>query len=149
METREEAFAGMLNVEIDCDCGRTHKAAIDRIIIGRGALDQLPEVMQEQGKDSAFLLADETTWQVAGIRIEELLRQQSIRTYAYVYRRDGALEADERAVEEGCEAVAQLEERPSVLIAVGSGTLNDLGKAVAYRAGCPQWAVGRGGSHKE
>ena len=142
METREEAFAGMLNVEIDCDCGRTHKAAIDRIIIGRGALDQLPEIMQEQGKDSAFLLADETTWQVAGIRIEELLRQQSIRTYAYVYRRDGALEADERAVEEGCEAVAQLEERPSVLIAVGSGTLNDLGKAVAYRAGCPQWAVG-------
>lgn len=142
MESREEIFAGKLNVEIDCQCGRKHKAAIDRIIIGRGALDHLPEIMQEQGKESAFLLADETTWQVAGQRIEEMLRQQSLRTYAHVYHRDGVLEADERAVEEGCAAVAQLGERPSVLIAVGSGTLNDLGKAVAHAAGCPQWVVG-------
>lgn len=142
MEPREETFAGKLNVEIDCECGRKHKAAIHRILIGRGALDHLPEIMREQGKESAYLLADETTWQVAGKRIEEMFQQQSIRTYAHVYHRDGVLEADERAVEEGREAVAQLEERPSVLITVGSGTLNDLGKAVAYAAGCPQWVVG-------
>lgn len=97
MESREEIFAGKLNVEIDCQCGRKHKAAIDRIIIGRGALDHLPEIMQEQGKESAFLLADETTWQVAGQRIEEMLRQQSLRTYAHVYHRDGVLEEIGRA----------------------------------------------------
>ena len=38
-------LADVLNKDIVCSCGRTHRADIDEVVIGRGAMEYLPELL--------------------------------------------------------------------------------------------------------
>lgn len=143
LEAMRAKFADRLGKNIVCECGRTHRADIDAVLLGKGAVQYLPDLMTEHGYHSALVLADENTWKVAGERICDILKDAAFTVYSYVYEReDGALLADERAIEEGKEAFLTEQERPDVIIAVGSGTLNDLGKVIANDVDTKEWSVG-------
>ena len=63
-----------LNVELECDCGRTHYAPIKAINISSGALESLPGYVAEYGYAKPYILCDKITWEIAGKRCEELLK---------------------------------------------------------------------------
>ena len=55
-----------LNVELECDCGRTHYAPIKAINISRGALESLPGYVAEYGYKKPYILCDNITYNIAG-----------------------------------------------------------------------------------
>lgn len=78
------------------------------------------------------VVSDRNTHAILGARVERALAGRfGVQSIVL----DAAPRADEATVER---LVGLLERRVDLVIAVGSGTLNDLTKLVAFRRGCPQ-----------
>jgi glycerol-1-phosphate dehydrogenase [NAD(P)+] len=78
------------------------------------------------------VVSDRNTHDVLGARIERALAAQfAVQSIVL----DGSPRADDETV---ARLLAALESPTDLVVAVGSGTLNDLTKMVAFRHGCPQ-----------
>jgi len=101
------------------------------LLIGQNILDQIPKMFAEQfpGK-KAIIVADATTYDVAGSAVSEILRNAGIaQEEPYVFT-DPDLYAEYRHVEQLEKSLLQTDAIP---VAVGSGTINDLVKLAAHR----------------
>lgn len=114
--------------EIECACGRRHFCPIREIVVGRGALERLPELTE--GFGHILLAADENTWRAAGEEVSSLLGSRAERTL--IFRREGRLVPDEEAVKE-LEAAAA--DETDLILGIGSGVINDLCKYVSWKRG--------------
>lgn len=103
------------------------------LVIGRGVLAETGRVFQEQfpGR-GAVVVADERTLALAGRTVTEALERSGVSCLAPFVFRDPSLQAEIRFVEE---LEGSLRPHEAVPIAVGSGTINDLVKLAAHRAG--------------
>lgn len=133
-ESVPDALARWLTGEpIACRCGRQHRLEPCRVVVGRGALDALGELVPGPG-GPALVISDRNTHDAAGARTARALRGEGWTV------REAVFEASPHADEA---ALASLEERardgspPAVVVAVGSGTMNDLGKEIAGRLSVP------------
>lgn len=115
------------------------------VLIGDGALEAVDVVLAQCFDDRpAVVVADETTWAVAGAAVHERLGAAG-RTLenAIVFPAAPAMYAD-------MANVLALEERlrglDAVPVVVGSGTLNDITKLAAHRAGRQYMVVGTAAS---
>ena len=49
-----------------CSCGKEHLSNVKNIIIGKGAIEKLPEEIKKEGAGKVFLVADKNTYKAAG-----------------------------------------------------------------------------------
>ena len=103
------------------------------LIVRPRAIEATARVFQEHfPANRAILIADETTFAVAGRAVGEILASAAVDCAAPYIFCDPGLYAEFRFVEE-LEAV--LRGNNAIPIAVGSGTINDLTKLAAHRVG--------------
>lgn len=110
-----------------CQCGKEHTVAVDEVIIGSGAIGKLPAILEKYNAVKPFLLADKNTFAAAG---ESVCKELSICS-KYVFEQE-CLEPDERAV--GA-AVMHFDNSCDIIIGVGSGVINDIGKILSNITG--------------
>lgn len=89
------------------------------------------------GERPALVVADATTWSVAGQRVEQVLRRAGIGTRPPIVL-DTPLHADFDRVLELQAGIVQADATP---VAVGSGTINDLTKLASHRLNRPYMVV--------
>jgi len=114
--------------------------------IGAGVLDSVPEVLAEAFGDggTAVVVADETTWGIAGERVRDRLEGAGRRLEApFLFPGRPVLHANYEPIEE---LVAALRAHDAVPVAVGSGTLNDITKRAAFECERPYLCVGTAAS---
>lgn len=118
-----------LGKEIQCGCGRVHKTPLEKIDIGQGALKRLPSVIRERGYHKVFMVADKNTYKAAGAAIEELLLAEQIDLQMIV------LDEEEPVPDEAClgRILAACPQDADVILAVGTGTINDMCKFISSR----------------
>lgn len=121
-----------------CECGRTHSVRTAHIEIGDGALCALSGILGELGPGAALLVADANTWAAAGEAVEEQLRRACVRSHRLIFPA-GELHTDEHTVGS---VLMELTDDIQLLIAIGSGTMNDLCRFVAKRTGLCYLVVG-------
>lgn len=121
-----------------CDCGKVHTVAVDEVVVGKGALRRLPEFVARYGAKKPFVLADGNTFTAAGQTVCGILEQAGIPYASYVFP-NAHLEPDEHAV--GA-AVMHFEHGCDLIIAVGSGVINDIGKLLSKLSGRKYIIVG-------
>jgi glycerol dehydrogenase-like iron-containing ADH family enzyme len=91
------------------------------------------------GERPAVVVADATTWRVAGQRVQQALEAAGRATQApYRFEPDGFVLAEYGNVERLERALSG---HDAVPVAVGSGSLNDIVKRAAHEAGRPYLAV--------
>ena len=125
-------------VQEDCACGKNHKINLPKLIIEKGAIEQLPSVVKEFGAKKVFVLSDINTFEVAGSSVCKILSDADIKFVSFVIN-DRALEPDEKAVGS---AVMHYDASCDLIIAVGSGIINDIGKILASTSKNPYVIVG-------
>ena len=117
----------------DCSCGQTHKIDTRRVIIERGAIEEIPSLVADLGLGGrALVVSDENTHEAAGRSVEQTLA-------------DAGLAHDSVVLDDPCvpdpEALERVKERmPSAtdfVVGVGSGTINDLSKLASSDTGKP------------
>jgi len=101
--------------------------------IGAGILPRSASVFQQQfPRNTALIVTDSITWEVAGRQVVDSFRaagQPCLEPFVYtdpnLYAEHGYVEQLERA----------LKQNDAIPVAVGAGTINDLTKLAAHRAG--------------
>ena len=122
----------------NCACGRVHAVAIDDVIIGKGAVNRLPEFLHKFDAKKPFLLADSNTFAAAGEKVCDVLDAASIPYSKYVFQ-NKSLEPDEDSVGS---AVMHFDKTCDLIIGIGSGVINDIGKILSNVTGKKYIIVG-------
>lgn len=125
-----------LNCSFECSCGRTHKSLFAHYVFEPGAIKKLPGILKQLGYTRPYLISDTHTHEIAGKLAEEVLGKEDIAFSSYVLEspENGDLAADEHAL--GSIAMAN-DREADIIISVGSGTINDLGRYFSYITGRP------------
>lgn len=125
-----------LNCSFECDCGRTHKSLFAHFIFEPDAIEKLPELLGELCYRRPYLISDTHTYKIAGKKVEDVLRKADIPFTSHVLKspENGDLAADEHAL--GSIAMAN-DTEADIIISVGTGTINDLGRYFSYITGRP------------
>ena len=124
-------WAGM---EYSCACGKSHKVDIQAIRVGSGVMQELPGILRDLGASHIFLVADNYTYEAAGRQVEQLLDQAGLPYHKRVFQTETPLVPNEYALGS---VLAAMTSQDDMLLAVGSGTLNDVTKYVSARTGIP------------
>ena len=124
-------WAGM---EYSCACGKSHKVDIQAIRVGSGVMQELPGILRDLGASHIFLVADNYTYEAAGRQVEQLLDQAGLAYHKRVFQTETPLVPNEYALGS---VLAAMTSQDDMLLAVGSGTLNDVTKYVSARTGIP------------
>ena len=116
-----------------CACGRVHRTDVADILIGRDSIARLPACVQRYGAKKVFVLADSHTYAAAGERVCAALRAAGITAVPYVLPGE-RVEPDELAVGQ---AILHFDRSCQLVVGVGSGVINDIGKILSHTAGLP------------
>jgi len=115
-----------------CSCGKQHETTVDDVIIEKGAVNRLPELLERYGAVKPFILADSNTFTAAGEQVCRILQAHDIAYAKYVF--EHSPEPDEQGV--GA-AIMHFDARCDIVIGVGSGVINDISKIVSNISGRP------------
>ncbi len=120
-----------LDREIMCSCGHKHYSAVKKIDIDTGAVKRLPGHIKDFGYEKVFIVADKNTWKAAGADAAAELEKAGISYDKVILDYDEVI-PDEHVIGEILAAVVP---GSDLILAVGSGTLNDLCKLISFRMG--------------
>ena len=124
----------LLGASFACDCGREHATRFSKMILEEDALQKLPPLLKEYGYHYPYLICDTNTYRVCGQIVCGILDAAQIHYEIIVLQspQEGDLPADEEAFGRVCMAFPK---ECDVVISVGAGTINDLGRYLSYIAG--------------
>lgn len=125
----------MAEAEFDCSCGRHHIIPIKKIAIGKDVIHQLPEIANEFKDEKVYMISDSNTWTAAGEKVFLILEQAGFEIKSQRFESGNEmLIPDELAVGK---MFLEMPKGTGLIIAVGSGTLNDMAKYLSSRTGVP------------
>lgn len=123
----------LLGSTFQCQCGRQHSIPTRKIVLERKDVFSLPKVIEELNLGrTTLLVADRNTYEVCGSKICDLLHESNWQVESFVFQSD--VKADEESVSL---LSRQLQKKLDFLIAVGSGTINDITKYTSTQAKLP------------
>ncbi|MBO7729947.1 MAG: sn-glycerol-1-phosphate dehydrogenase [Lachnospiraceae bacterium] len=124
----------LLGTSFACDCGREHSTCFSKMILEAGALQKLPSLLGEYGYQYPYLICDTNTYRVCGQQVCGILDAAKIHYEMIILQSplEGDLPADEEAFGRVCMAFPK---ECDVVISIGAGTINDLGRYLSYITG--------------
>ena len=134
--------------EMDCTCSqKRHFVPVKRIEVSEGAIEKVPEILSDYKK--IFMVADENTYDVAGKRVESLLKEKGILSHICILEKDALPTAANvgkvlicAGRDETVYDITHFSDNPDYILAVGSGSVNDICRMVSYRLGIEYGIVG-------
>ena len=136
-------------IEFDCTCERKHhRAPLEGYEISSGAIEKIPTILKDYRR--IYVVADRNTYRVAGARVESILKEHGMHHATRIIDRDIVLpnaeslgeivlHANDHAATSNIFAYSPL---PDLILAVGSGTINDSCRLASYRLNLPFAVVG-------
>lgn len=133
---------------IECSCSRKfHQAPIEDIVVCEGAIYRLPQILKNYKR--IYLVADERTYAVAGKLCEKVLGEAGMFSHKCILKGDTILpnaetlgtiliNVNDPSAKSDIFAYSPL---PDLILAVGSGTVNDSCRLVSYRLNIPYAVV--------
>lgn len=125
----------MPGFSFDCVCGNHHRIDMKHLITGSGAIRKLPEVTApfiNKKDDVILLLCDRNTWEAGGREADEILRAAGHKTKVVTLTTPNypVLIPNEAALGT---VLVNVTDDVGLMIGIGSGTISDITKLVAYK----------------
>lgn len=115
----------LLNRDIVCECGRTHRCDIEKLEIKAGAINEIRETVENYNR--ILLVADKNTFQLCGDKVVSLLGSKI--ENKHVFDCEGYLVPNE---ENSATLNALVTDKTDLVLGIGSGVVNDICKYVAF-----------------
>lgn len=129
----------LLGTSFVCECGRTHQVPVRKYLYKPGAVEALPELARQY--DAALrnvaLVADVRTWQVCGGRTEGALKRGGLHVTRVIVPDKGRSSPVCDDITVGTLLERLRPAHPDLVVAVGSGVINDLCKWASFQLGVP------------
>ena len=136
-------------IEFACTCAqKQHRAPLEGYDISAGAIAHIPQILKDYHR--IYMVADKNTYLAAGARVEEILKEHGMLYTSHVIDRDIVLpnattlgeiilNAQDIAAKPNIFEYSLL---PDLILAVGSGTINDSCRLASFRLNLPYAVVG-------
>ena len=121
-----------------CACGRTHVCELKYLKIGKGAIQDVASMIHAMEKQRPFVVCDGNTYKAAGEKVCALLTEAGIEHVLYIVPGERPAPAEW----EVGSVLMHYDPKCDMLLAVGSGVINDICKVVAHAIGVPSAVVG-------
>lgn len=130
MTHTEERFQAIReSLKKTCSCGQNHAISLRNLYLHEGALTILPEAIAEIGEFKHItMICDRNTYEACGKEVEKIVPVTTICLDPF------HLHANEIGVEK---AESELAGDTDLLLAVGSGTIHDITRYIAYQHKIP------------
>jgi len=124
-----------------CQCGMHHKMPMTCLKIGSGVINEVPQTVNKLGSKYPMVICASDTYELAAKQVIELLQKENIQHKLHIlhHPEGGNLEPAEYTVGS---VLLNIDPKCDLIIAVGSGVINDTGRLVATVAKIPQLTVG-------
>jgi len=133
--TETNSISEMAGISFDCDCGRKHSVDIGKIFINnKGIAEEILKSVSQYKEKEILLVADTNTYEAYGSFVERILSDSGFKLRTFIFKTRQQLVPDEKAL--GL-LLAEIEVKTSLVLAVGSGVINDVCKHVCYKTGKP------------
>lgn len=124
---------------IQCACGKEHKSKVETIVIQKGVIDnELIAFLKDHGYQRLTVVCDKKSYRVAGKNVCSALDKNAIGYKLHIFQAE-PLTPDEHSVGN---LTMGLDMDCDILLAVGSGTINDLCRYVSAVVGKEFCTVG-------
>ncbi|MGB4659171.1 MAG: sn-glycerol-1-phosphate dehydrogenase [Mobilitalea sp.] len=126
-----------LSKTYSCSCGKEHSVPIQQILIEDDAILQVPKLIYELGYKKPFFIYDSTTFSIAGLKIEDLMTSSNLSFGKYI------IPCAEPTPDEAAlgELLIHLDQSCDLIVAVGTGTINDLCRFLSYKLQLPYMII--------
>ena len=136
-------------IEFQCSCSMgSHRAPLEGCEISRGAIEKIPQILAQY--DRIYTVSDERTYRAAGKRVEEILSASGKHFSSCILKGETVLPnaeslgnvllyANDISAKADIFAPCPM---PDFILAIGSGTVNDVCRLAAYRLGIPYGICG-------
>lgn len=119
---------------IECPvCGKRHEGLLKHTVIEKGALYKTADEIKKYNAKKVFLLADKNTYRVAGEKVEGDLSEKGISVSKFVFDTERPTPSEYYVGS----ALMHYDASCELIVAVGSGVVNDIGKILASTAKVP------------
>lgn len=121
----------------NCLCGKDHRISVKEIIIEKGALNKIADLLSSLTTEKIiYLIGDKNTYQAVGNALAKLLKEENFNVQKVILEKE-KVKPDTDTIFEILEQI----DNDGYLIACGSGSINDLVKFVSYKMGRPYTVV--------
>lgn len=138
IELRSEDMAGK---SFECKCGLTHSVDLQSIIVSKDALGSITAIAKpfsEKGK--IYVISDNNTYAACGADVIWLLNDSGYDIKSFMFEtRDHQLNPDEKTLGR---LIYEIEPDVSLIVAVGSGVINDICRTISFKMKVPFVIVG-------
>ncbi len=133
---------------LDCTCAqKRHSIPTEVIEISEHAVEKVDDILKDF--HHIYLVADENTYAAAGRRVEELLSAAGRLWKALILPASALPTAEnigkvlvEAGIDRDVYDISAYSNNPDYILAVGSGSINDICRMVSYRLSLPYGVVG-------
>ena len=112
-----------------CSCGRIHRCEIETIILKENALSEIPELIRKNGYKKLCIVEDIHTKEALGEKVLEILKKENMVPQVICFE-DDFLIPDEVSLGK---IITEIDRDTDLILAVGSGTLNDICKFISFK----------------
>ncbi|MBR0278272.1 MAG: sn-glycerol-1-phosphate dehydrogenase [Clostridia bacterium] len=136
----------MINLKCNCKMGE-HKAPVEEYVIEPGAIEKTADYVKKYSK--IYMVCDETTYEVAGKKVEKILKDNN-KLFSMIvlpknplpdYKTLGNILVHLTNPKNDSD-IFDFSPLPDLILAIGSGTINDSCRLVSYRFGIPYGIIG-------
>lgn len=135
-------------IKFKCNCAMgEHKAPLENYVIEKGAIKKLCEVLKDYSK--IYMVCDENTYKAAGEEAEKILTSCGKFSHKFIIK--GRALPNAQTIGDilihlnspkADSDIFAWSPKPDIILAVGSGTVNDSCRLVSYRLGIPYAILG-------
>lgn len=126
-------LADYLGKPFDCSCGRRHSTVLEGVTVSEGAMNELPAYIKKYDFKNIYIACDEITYGIAGEKVMEILKKAEIKAKAHVFTGKRFI-PDEKALGE---LMIDADRDCDLVVAVGTGSINDMCRFFSYQMGVP------------
>lgn len=126
-------LADYLGKPFYCTCGKTHATVLEGVTVGAGAMHSLPKYVEKYDFKNLYIACDEITYSIAGEKVMQILAHAGIKAKAHVFTGKRFI-PDEKALGE---LMIDADRDCDLIVAVGTGSINDMCRFFSYQMGVP------------
>ncbi len=128
-ELLNKSIEELVGTSFKCECGKVHTVSLENVIIKESAIDELPVLFKNI--KNILIVADNNTYNIAGKHLNELLKNRNTSTFVFP---EEHLHPDINALGR---ILLEIEKETELIIALGSGTINDISRMISYKLDIP------------
>ena len=128
-------------MEMQCTCfQKYHSAPLKTIEISENAVEKIADILQNY--HNIYMVCDKNTYEVCGRKVEKTLTNAGIFSHKHVLAKDALASAENvgevliyAGKDDAVYNINKFSNKPDYILAVGSGSVNDICRMVSYRLG--------------